>query len=72
MEILGLAAVVAGVFAIIMLVMAVGVIFSNRPLRGSCGGPAVLDDAGNPMTCPDCNCKTEVDIGPGPAAAITD
>jgi hypothetical protein len=69
MEGLGLALVVAVVFALIMLVMAVGVIFSNRPLRGSCGGPAVLDPEGNPMTCPDCNCKTEVDIGPGPQLA---
>ncbi len=54
---------VAGAFGIIMLVMAVGVIFSNRPLRGSCGGPAVLDPDGNPMTCPDCNCESEIDHG---------
>lgn len=53
---------VAGAFALIMIAMAVGVIFSNRPLRGSCGGPAVLDSSGIPMTCPDCNCKSEVEL----------
>lgn len=54
--------VVAGAFALIMAAMAVGVLFSDRPLRGSCGGPAVLDAGGNPMTCPDCNCDTKIDI----------
>ncbi len=53
---------VAGAFALIMVAMAVGVILSNRPLRGSCGGPAVLDGEGNPMTCPDCNCEVDIDI----------
>jgi len=54
---------VAGAFGFIMLVMAVGVIFSNRPLRGSCGGPTVLDPDGIPMTCPDCNCESKVEPG---------
>ena len=43
--------------AVIMAIMAVGVIFSNRALRGSCGGPAILDPDGDPMTCGDCNCR---------------
>ena len=43
--------------AVIMTIMAVGVIFSDRALRGSCGGPAIMDPNGDPMTCPDCNCK---------------
>jgi hypothetical protein len=64
--------IVATAFGIIMLIMAVGVIFSDRPLRGSCGGAALLDEAGNAMTCPDCDCKTDagIDIGspPGPVA----
>jgi hypothetical protein len=38
----------------IMLIMAVGVIFSGRCLRGSCGGPAVLDGDGEPVTCATC------------------
>ena len=60
---MGVFFLVAGAFALIMLAMSVGVIFSNRPLRGSCGGPAVLDSSGNPMTCPDCNCKSEGELG---------
>lgn len=42
------------ILALIMLVMSVGVIFSGRCLRGSCGGPAVLDSAGEPVTCATC------------------
>lgn len=45
-------------FGIIMAAMAVGVIFRNRALRGSCGGPAILDSDGEPITCGDCDCRT--------------
>ena len=41
-------------FALAMLVMSVGVIFSGRCLRGSCGGPEVLDAAGEPLSCAAC------------------
>ena len=51
-------------FAIIMTAMAVGVIVANRRLRGSCGGPTVFDDAGEPMTCPDCTCEAASVIEP--------
>lgn len=47
----------AAAFALIMVAMAVGVIFRNRPLRGSCGGPSILDPDGVPITCADCNCR---------------
>ena len=43
-----------GILALIMLMMSVGVIFSGRCLRGSCGGPAVLDGSGEPITCATC------------------
>jgi hypothetical protein len=43
--------------AFIMAIMAVGVIFSNRALRGSCGGPAILDPDGDPISCGNCNCR---------------
>ena len=43
-----------GVFALAMLIMAVGVIFSGRCLRGSCGGPEVLGPDGEPLTCATC------------------
>lgn len=37
-----------------MLVMAVGVIFKRKCLRGSCGGVAVRDANGEAITCDDC------------------
>ena len=40
--------------ALVMLIMAVGVIFSNRCLRGSCGGGAVLGFDGEPLACDAC------------------
>ena len=52
--------------ALVMAFMAVGVLLSNRELRGSCGGPAVLDSDGVPITCGDCGCKA-VDAETGEA-----
>tara|TARA_Y100000588_G_scaffold327596_1_gene362691 strand:+ start:380 stop:589 length:210 start_codon:yes stop_codon:yes gene_type:complete len=41
------------VFGVVMVGMAVGVIFSNRRIKGSCGGlNAMQDDFGRPM----CEC----------------
>ena len=42
------------VFAFVMLIMSVGVIFSGKCLRGSCGGPEVLDPNGDPISCSAC------------------
>jgi hypothetical protein len=42
------------VVAIVMLAMAVGAIFSNRCLRGSCGGPDVLGPNGESLSCETC------------------
>lgn len=42
------------VVALAMLSMAVGAIFSNRCLRGSCGGPDVLGPNGELLTCDTC------------------
>ncbi|MBE40926.1 MAG: hypothetical protein CL480_06285 [Acidobacteria bacterium] len=37
-----------------MLVMAVGVLLSNRCLRGSCGGPELLSADGESLLCETC------------------
>ena len=42
------------IVGIAMLAMAVGVIFSNRCLRGSCGGTEVIGPDGQALTCPTC------------------
>lgn len=47
--------------ALAMLGMGVGVILSNRALRGSCGGIAVRGPDGEPMTCGDCDCRLPED-----------
>ena len=44
----------AGIFAVAVLFMAVGVIFRRPCLRGSCGGPEVLGAGGEPLTCATC------------------
>jgi hypothetical protein len=46
--------ITAGLIAIIMLAMAVGVLFKGRCLRGSCGGPEVLDPNRDPVSCATC------------------
>ena len=48
-----------GGMGIIMVIMAVGIMFSGRCLRGSCGGPDA--DDGEPLNCDTCpNHKTHV------------
>lgn len=40
--------------AVVMSAMAVGVLFSNKCLRGSCGGPEVLGPDGESLNCDTC------------------
>jgi len=51
MELVLISAVVIGAA---MLAMAVGVLFSNRCLRGSCGGPDVIGVDGESLACATC------------------
>jgi len=52
---MGLFLLTAAVIGLIMLVMAVGVIFSYPCLRGSCGGrPEVAGADGVPLSCDTC------------------
>ena len=63
------------IFAIALSGMAVGVIFSNKRLKGSCGGLANLKDQHGEVTCAICgdpseSCKGEED-GKAREAAVT-
>ena len=51
---MGLLLLTIGVFAVAMLVMGVGVLLSNRCLRGSCGGPDVIGPDGVSLKCAAC------------------
>lgn len=51
------------VFGLAMAGMGVGVIFSNRNLRGSCGGPGVVTASGDPLSCGACP-KSEAELCP--------
>ena len=44
----------AGIMAVVMGIMAVGLFSRNRCLRGSCGGDPVLDGTGEPVSCGAC------------------
>ena len=44
----------AGLIACVMLVMAVGLVFRYPCLRGSCGGPDVVDAGGRSLRCDAC------------------
>lgn len=53
-----------GLVALFMLAMSVGVLFKNRCLRGSCGGPEVLDPNGDPLTCSTCPNRNKAEQSP--------
>lgn len=55
-----------GIIALAMLVMAVGVIFKNRCLRGSCGGVGVRGPAGEFLTCDTCPRRDEANCSNNP------
>ena len=54
MNLLLLILVVAGFFGVIIIVMAVGVIFRGKCIRGSCGGEAVIGPDGELLNCDTC------------------
>jgi len=47
------------VFAIVILIMSVGVIFSGRCIRGSCGGEEVVGPNGELLNCDTCPVRKE-------------
>ena len=56
---LGLLGITILVIGALMAAMAVGVIFKNKSLRGSCGGPDVVDCDGESLACGTCPNKAE-------------
>jgi hypothetical protein len=58
-----------GFIALIMLAMSVGVVFKNRCLRGSCGGPEILDPNGDPLSCATCPNRNKPEEGPQSSAS---
>jgi hypothetical protein len=55
---MGLILLTVIVVALSMLAMAVGVIFSNRCLRGSCGGAEAQGPNGDVLSCESCPHRT--------------
>ena len=43
-----------GLFALIMIAMSIGIILSERTLKGTCGGETVRGPDGLPMLCGAC------------------
>lgn len=52
-----------GIFGIAMAGMGIGVMFSNRSLRGSCGGPEIVTANGEALSCGACP-RNESDVCP--------
>lgn len=50
----------AGFIAFAMAIMAIGLMSKNRCLRGSCGGPDVLDAEGESLRCGACPRERDV------------
>jgi len=53
-DLLPVAAVVFGLFALALGAMALGQRFTGRCLRGSCGGPKAVGPDGKPISCVGC------------------
>lgn len=70
MDAMQLLLIVAVIMGAVMAIMAVGVIFGNRCLRGSCGGPDVLGPDGESLACATCPHRSEGE-SPGSRVQLT-
>lgn len=68
-----IATIVASVifFGVVIAAMAVGVIFSNKPIKGSCGGLANVGITGECEICGGDTSKCEEQSGEGKAQAAS-
>lgn len=69
MNLLMLVGIVAIVFGLVILGMAVGVIFSNRRIQGSCGGLGNMPDGQGKSPCMVCG-NSPKDCAEGDGAAM--
>jgi hypothetical protein len=53
------------IFGLAIFGMAVGVVFSNRRIRGSCGGVALQGDLGKHVRCEGCSSTSPTCTGQG-------
>jgi hypothetical protein len=60
----GMLAITVAAIAIVMFAMAIGVVMKRPCLRGSCGGPAVLDPDGDPLSCETCPNRNKSEHAP--------
>jgi hypothetical protein len=61
MNILAVIALTAVAFGVIVLAMAIGVIFSGRCIRGSCGGEAIYGPDDELLNCDTCPVRKDKD-----------
>ena len=47
------------VFAFVVLIMSIGVVFSGRCIRGSCGGEEIIGPDGELLNCDACPVRKE-------------
>ncbi len=56
---MGIVLVTIAVFALVVLIMSIGVIFSGRCIRGSCGGEEIIGPDGELLNCDTCPVRIE-------------
>ncbi len=56
---MGIVLATLAVFAVVVLIMSVGVIFSGRCIRGSCGGEEIIGPDGELLNCDACPVRKE-------------
>ena len=56
---MGIVLATIAVFAFVVLIMSIGVIFSGRCIRGSCGGKEIFGPDGELLNCDACPVRKE-------------